>query len=172
LRGDLGLELGAGERPGSPEAVSRQSGHPGRSDLDLMVPLLDFCGRHIAKGAEEASVVEPIDLFKRGHLHRFDVAPGPLPTNHMGLAEAHRGLGHRVIIRIPHTALRRVCGTRPPRMRRRSSPGSSSPRRRLGNDLGRGAAGRGRPAAAGPAGHRLRFRLPLHSSGRVGAAPG
>ena len=35
-----------------------------------------FCGRDIADGFEQASVVEPVDPFERGELDRFQAAPG------------------------------------------------------------------------------------------------
>ena len=46
---------------------------------------------------EQAALVEPVDPFERGELHRLEGPPGAAPVYHLGLVEAVDGLREGVV---------------------------------------------------------------------------
>ena len=64
-------------------------------DLGI-VACLGFGGRDIADGLEEAPIVEPVDPFESGELHRLGMAPGAATADHLGFVEAVDGFGEGI----------------------------------------------------------------------------
>ena len=60
-----------------------------RDDLKLcVVALFSLGGRHVADGLEKPAIVEPVDPFERGKLHRLIAAPAAAPVDDLGFVEA------------------------------------------------------------------------------------
>ena len=70
-------------------------GHGLTGDLGI-VARLGFSGRDIADWPEETAVVEPVDPFEGGELHRLGMAPGAAPADHLGLEQADDRLGESI----------------------------------------------------------------------------
>ena len=60
--------------------------------------------RNVADGSEQAAVVEPVNPFQGGELHRLEAAPWPAPVDHLGLEQAVDGLGEGVVIGVADAA--------------------------------------------------------------------
>ena len=65
---------------------------------------LGFGWRPVSDWLEQATVVEPVDPFKRGELDGLERAPRPASVDDLGLEEAVDGLGERVIVAVADTA--------------------------------------------------------------------
>ena len=61
-----------------------------------IVARLGFGGRDIADGLEEAPVVEPVDRFEGGELHRLGMAPRAATADNLSLEQADDRLGESV----------------------------------------------------------------------------
>jgi len=55
-----------------------------------------FGGWDVSDGAEEATVVEPVDPFEGGELDVFESFPRSLPTDDFGLEQPDDGFGESV----------------------------------------------------------------------------
>lgn len=51
-------------------------------------------------------MVEPIDPFQRGELDLFEISPGPVPADDLGLVETVDRLGQGVVVRVSDAANR------------------------------------------------------------------
>ncbi len=69
--------------------------------------LLELRGRDVADLAVQPPVVEPVDVLERGELDLVAGAPRSLPADQLGLVQADRGLGHRVVVAVPDAPNRR-----------------------------------------------------------------
>src|SRR2546430_5900624 len=49
----------------------------GEAAVVTVVGMLEFGGRNVATGLEQAPVIEPVDVVQGGDLHLFSGAPGP-----------------------------------------------------------------------------------------------
>ena len=60
-----------------------KSGHVGPV-LVLIIFVFLLRRRDVADRLEQASMVEPLDPFKRHQLHGFEMAPGAVPADELG----------------------------------------------------------------------------------------
>ena len=77
--------------------------HSLTGDLGI-VARLGFGGRDIAYGLEEAPVVEPVDPFEGGELHRLGMAPRAATADNLSLEQADDRLGESVVVAIADAA--------------------------------------------------------------------
>jgi hypothetical protein len=70
------------------------------------VSFFALVGRNVSDGLQKAAVVEPIDLFERGELHGFEVAPWSSPMDDLGLVEAVDRFGQSVVITVANMSIR------------------------------------------------------------------
>src|SRR6056297_1437170 len=66
--------------------------------------LFGLCWRDVSDGAEQASVVEPVDPAAGGHFQILHVAPRSLAVNQLGFVEAVYGFREGVVVAVPNAA--------------------------------------------------------------------
>ena len=59
-----------------------------------------FGGWDVPDGFEDATVVEPVDVFEGGELDVFKVFPGSFDSDQFGLVEADDRFGQGVVVRV------------------------------------------------------------------------
>ena len=59
-----------------------------------------FCGRDVADGFQQASIVEPVDSFEGGELDGLQPSPRASAADHLGLEETDHGLGKRIVVAV------------------------------------------------------------------------
>src|SRR3954468_14808544 len=84
-------------RTGFLGAVWLGSGGQGQCLVLGIVTRFRLGWRHVPDRLEQAAVVEPVDPFERGELHRLEGPPGTAPVDHLGLVEAVDGLREGVV---------------------------------------------------------------------------
>ena len=63
-----------------------------------VVVLFVLGGWDVSAGAVQPAGVEPVDPFQGGELDVVDAAPGPAPTDQLGLVEPDQGLRGGVVV--------------------------------------------------------------------------
>ena len=85
---------------GLSETVLFESGRGGWALLTVVVGFV-FGGWDVPDGFEDATVVEPVDVFEGGELDVFKVFPGSFDSDQFGLVEAELvRLGQGVVVRV------------------------------------------------------------------------
>ena len=73
-----------------------------------VVALLGLGWRNVSDGFEKAAVVEPVDPFERGELHRFEVAPWSPAMDYLDLVKAVDRFGESVVVTVANASDRRL----------------------------------------------------------------
>ncbi len=73
--------------------------------------VLRLGGRDVSDRLQKAAVVEPIDPFERGELHRFEVARRSPSLDDFGLAKTVDRFGENVVVTVARLSARHRPGS-------------------------------------------------------------
>jgi hypothetical protein len=72
-----------------------------------VIPVLGFGWRYIPDRLQKPSMIEPIDPFQGGELHRIEAAPWSTPIDDFGLVESVDRFGEGVVVTVADASDRR-----------------------------------------------------------------